>query len=306
MLVRWTRLHARKVWLFHVKRPVLVSFEEPPKAARRTIPVSRETPSSTMCCSAPESSIQTGHTGDGRRSSPGVWRSTPGRGKMIGVEPDALDEEQLMAIAERVFGPRLELAVQYHESLATAGVERGLIGPREVPRLWERHILNCAVIGELIDEGERVVDVGSGAGLPGIPLAIARPDLRVTLVEPLLRRTVYLAEFVDSHDLDVLVVRGRAEQPGVIKEAGGADVVTSRAVAPLEKLAKWSMPLIHEHGRMLALKGSSAEEEIERDRASLSRIGAGKLEVVRCGVDLLPTPTIVVRAERIPRRHPRR
>ena len=132
---------------------------------------------------------------------------------MIGVEPDALDEEQLMAIAERVFGPRLELAVQYHESLATAGVERGLIGPREVPRLWERHILNCAVVGELIDEGERVVDVGSGAGLPGIPLAIARPDLRVTLVEPLLRRTVYLAEFVDSHDLDVLVVRGRAEQP---------------------------------------------------------------------------------------------
>lgn len=211
-----------------------------------------------------------------------------------------------MAIAEQVFGSRLDLAMQYHESLSTIGVERGLIGPREVPRLWERHLLNCAVVGELVGEGERVVDVGSGAGLPGIPLAIARPDLHVTLVEPLLRRTVYLAEFIDSHDIDVLVVRGRAEQPGVKKEAGGADVVTSRAVAPLEKLAKWSMPLVHEHGRMLALKGSSAEDEIERDRDAVTRIGAGNLELVRCGVDILPTPTIVVRAERIPKRHSRR
>lgn len=221
------------------------------------------------------------------------------------MEPDALDDEQLMEIAERIFGPRLDLAQRYHDSLATIGVERGLIGPREVPRLWERHILNCAVVGELIDEGERVVDVGSGAGLPGIPLAIARPDLQVTLVEPLLRRTVYLAEFIDANDLDVLVVRGRAEQPGVKKEAGGADVVTSRAVAPLEKLAKWSLPLIHERGRMLALKGSSAESEIDRDRTSLSRLGAGKLEVVKCGVGIVPTPTIVVRAERVPRRFPR-
>ncbi len=98
------------------------------------------------------------------------------------------------------------------------------------------------------------MDVGSGAGLPGIPLAIARPDLKVTLVEPLLRRSVYLAEFIESNGLDVLVVRGRAEESGVVKEAGGADVVTSRAVAPLEKLARWSLPLIHEHGRMLALK----------------------------------------------------
>lgn len=222
------------------------------------------------------------------------------------MEPDASDDGQLMDIAEKVFGSRLDLAKEYHDSLATAGVERGLIGPREVPRLWERHILNCAVLGELIGEGESVVDIGSGAGLPGIPLAIARPDLRITLVEPLLRRTVYLAEFVDAHALNVLVVRGRAEQPGVKKEAGGADVVTSRAVAPLEKLAKWSLPLIHERGRMLALKGSSAVDEIDRDRAALTRLGAGKLEVVECGVGLLPTPTIVVRAERVPRRFPLR
>lgn len=225
-------------------------------------------------------------------------------GKMFHVEPIASDD--FADAAARVFGDRLDIARQYHDSLATAGVERGLIGPREVPRLWERHLLNCAVIGELIGEGESVVDVGSGAGLPGIPLAIARPDLKVTLVEPLLRRSVYLAEFVEAAGLDVRVVRGRAEQAGVIQEAGGADVVTSRAVAPLEKLARWSLPLIHEHGRMLAMKGSSAAEEIDRDRASLQRLGAGKLEILECGVGILPTPTIVVRAERIPKRSHRR
>ena len=227
-------------------------------------------------------------------------------GKMFHVEQEGSDIDQLMTIAERIFGDRLDLAQRYHDSLASHGVERGLIGPREVPRLWERHLLNCAAIGELIGEGESVVDIGSGAGLPGIPLAIARPDLRVTLVEPLLRRTIYLAEFIDDVDLDVLVVRGRAEQPGVKKEAGGADVVTSRAVAPLEKLATWSLPLVHEHGRMLALKGTSAVDEVERDRASLAAMGAGKLEVVECGVGVLPTPTIVVRAVRQPRRPNRR
>ena len=226
------------------------------------------------------------------------------RGKMFHVEP--IESEALPDAAQRVFGDRLHLALKYHDSLATDGVERGLIGPREVPRLWERHLLNCAVIGELIGEGESVVDVGSGAGLPGIPLAIARPDLKITLVEPLLRRSVYLAEFIESAGLDVRVVRGRAEQAGVIQEAGGADVVTSRAVAPLEKLARWSLPLVHTHGRMLAMKGSSAAEEIERDRASLTRLGAGKLEVVECGVGILPIPTTVVRAERIPKRSQRR
>jgi 16S rRNA (guanine527-N7)-methyltransferase len=145
--------------------------------------------------------------------------------------------------AATIFGDRLDLARRYCTALATAGVERGLIGPREVPRLWDRHILNCAVLGELIAEGASVVDIGSGAGLPGIPLAIARPDLRITLVEPLLRRTVFLSEFIEAVGLDVTVVRGRAEQSGVMKEAGGADVVTSRAVAPLGKLAQWSLPL---------------------------------------------------------------
>lgn len=217
------------------------------------------------------------------------------------------DEADLLANAQRIFGDRFEIAERYHRSLSTDGVERGLIGPREVSRLWERHILNCAVLGELIQEDEAVVDVGSGAGLPGIPLAIARPDLKITLVEPLLRRTVYLAEFVEANNLDnVLVVRGRAEQPSVLQEAGGADVVTSRAVAPLAKLAKWSLPLIHEGGRMLALKGASAQEEIDRDRDELARLGAGNLEVLECGHDVLPVPTLVVKAERMARLSRRR
>ncbi|MCK8672150.1 16S rRNA (guanine(527)-N(7))-methyltransferase RsmG [Rhodococcus sp. HM1] len=217
------------------------------------------------------------------------------------------DEERVLEVAHQVFGERFALAQEYHRSLSTDGVERGLIGPREVPRLWDRHLLNCAVLGELIEKDESVVDVGSGAGLPGIPLAIARPDLRITLVEPLLRRSVYLAEFVETHGLEnVLVVRGRAEQPGVLQEAGGADVVTSRAVAPLAKLAKWSLPLIRVGGRMLALKGSSAADEIERDRDELERLGAGHLEVLECGVGLLETPTIVVKAERMARQPRRR
>jgi 16S rRNA (guanine527-N7)-methyltransferase len=201
--------------------------------------------------------------------------------------------------AVEVFGDRLLLARQYHAVLATAGVERGLIGPREVPRLWDRHILNCAVLGELIPAGASVVDVGSGAGLPGIPLAIARPDLRVTLVEPLLRRTIFLAEFIEMAGLDVTVIRGRAEQPDVRKEVGGADVVTSRAVAPLAKLAKWSLPLVHDHGRMLALKGSSAAEELERDRAELSRVGGGHAEILECGAGIVSPPTVVVSVERL-------
>ncbi|GAB2698425.1 16S rRNA (guanine(527)-N(7))-methyltransferase RsmG [Nocardia thraciensis] len=215
--------------------------------------------------------------------------------------PDAAPPEP-PAAAERIFGDRLPLARRYCAALATAGVQRGLIGPREVPRLWDRHILNCAVLGELIPTGAAVVDIGSGAGLPGIPLAIARPDLRVTLVEPLLRRTIFLAGFIEEEaGLEVTVVRGRAEQSDVRKVAGGADVVTSRAVAPLSKLAKWSLPLVHHHGRMLALKGSSAAEELERDRTELLRAGGGHAQVLECGAGIVDPPTVVLSVERLPR-----
>lgn len=206
--------------------------------------------------------------------------------------------EAIPAVARDVFGDRLDLAARYHEFLATEGIARGLIGPREVPRLWDRHILNCAVIGTAWPEGASVVDVGSGAGLPGIPLAIVRPDLRITLVEPLLRRCVFLEEVIESLGLDVSVRRGRAEERSVIAEVGGADIVTSRAVAPLAKLARWSLPLLREDGWMFAMKGSSAADEVERDRAELSRLGAADIHVSMLGEGTLEEPTYVVAARR--------
>lgn len=183
-----------------------------------------------------------------------------------------------------VFKDRLPLAEKYHELLATDGSTRGFIGPREVPRLWDRHLINCAVIGDVMEEGATIVDIGSGAGLPGIPLAIARPDLKITLIEPLLKRSVFLQEVVDKLALDnVTVIRGRAEEGPVKRAAAGADIVTSRAVAPLGKLAKWSLPLVRRGGEMIAMKGESVHEELERDAADIKRAGGGKatVEVVR-------------------------
>lgn len=218
--------------------------------------------------------------------------------------PDAPDT------ATRIFGDRLDVATRYAALLAGAGVERGLIGPREVDRLWDRHILNSAVVAELIEPNARVVDVGSGAGLPGIPLAIARPDLALTLLEPMLRRTEFLTEAVDQLGLSATVLRGRAEEPMVRSGIGGADVVVSRAVADLEKLTRWCLPLLRPGGRMLALKGDRAEAELVEHRAVMSRLGVAEVEVVRCGTSYLVPPTTVVsavRGDRIPpaRRRPR-
>ncbi|APT93557.1 16S rRNA methyltransferase [Corynebacterium phocae] len=178
---------------------------------------------------------------------------------------------------QRVFGDRFDLAQKYHDSLATDGHVRGFMGPREIPRLWDRHILNCAVIGEVMAHGAVIVDVGSGAGLPGIPLAIARPDLHITLVEPLLKRSTYLQEVVDMLELsNVTVIRGRAEEGPVKKAVSGADVVTSRAVAPLGKLVKWSLPLAKVGGEMIAMKGESVHEELERDAKEIRKAGGGE------------------------------
>lgn len=200
--------------------------------------------------------------------------------------------------ASVVFGDRLVIAEQYAAALAGAGVERGLLGPREVDRIWDRHVLNSAAIGELFEPGERVIDVGSGAGLPGIPLAIARPDLAVTLVEPLLRRSEFLYEVIAELGLEVAVVRGRAEEPAVRRAAGDADAVVSRAVASLDKLARWCLPLAREGGRMLALKGEQAAAEIEVHRRVLGALGAKDVRVVRCGVNYLTPPATVVVAMR--------
>ncbi|AUH67508.1 MULTISPECIES: 16S rRNA (guanine(527)-N(7))-methyltransferase RsmG [Gordonia] len=209
-------------------------------------------------------------------------------------DPTPAAAESTPEIAAAIFGERLPLAEKYAQILSEEGVVRGLIGPRELPQLWTRHLLNCAVVSEEIPDGASVIDIGSGAGLPGIPLAIARPDLAVTLIEPLLRRTTFLEEVVSGLPLDnVTVVRGRAEEKAVLKAVEPADVVTSRAVAPLERLAKWSAPLIRGGGRLVALKGQSAPDEIARDWEKVMRSGIRDLAVAQCGT-MLETPTTLI------------
>ncbi|PJE12430.1 16S rRNA (guanine(527)-N(7))-methyltransferase RsmG [Mycobacterium sp.] len=200
--------------------------------------------------------------------------------------------------AAAVFGERLDLAERYAEILATDGVDRGLLGPREVDRIWDRHLLNSAVVSELLDHEARVVDIGSGSGLPGIPLAIARPDLDVVLLEPLLRRSQFLDEVVGKLGLAVRVVRGRAEERAVRDQLGGIDAAVSRAVAALDKLTKWSMPLLRQDGLMVAIKGERAPEEVREHRRVMAASGAVDVRVVRCGVNILEQPTTVVVARR--------
>lgn len=202
-------------------------------------------------------------------------------------------------VVEAVFGERAELTRRFVGHLATSGVVRGLIGPREVPRLWTRHVLNCAVLGELVPAGASVLDVGSGAGLPGVAVAIARPDLRVTLVEPLERRTVWLGEVVADLGLDVEVVRARAEE---VRGTHTADVVTARAVAALDKLARWTVPLTVPGGQVLAIKGRSAADEIAAASNAFRRLGVVGHEVVLCGEAVLEQPTTVVRLTTGPQR----
>jgi 16S rRNA (guanine527-N7)-methyltransferase len=200
--------------------------------------------------------------------------------------------------ARRVFGVQnLLVAERYADLLATDGVVRGLIGPREAPRLWQRHLLNCAVLGEVIAPGATVADVGSGAGLPGLVLAIARPDLRVTLVEPLLRRTRFLDEAVAELGLAdrVEVFRGRAEE---LHGRRTFAVVTARAVAPLERLARSCLPLVQPDGELVAMKGASAEEEVAEAGPALRRLGCAPPVVVRLGAGVLAEPTWAVRVAR--------
>ena len=170
------------------------------------------------------------------------------------------------AFVGEVFGDAEETIRRYVDILASRGIDWGLIGPREAPRLWDRHVLNSVAIASLLPPDSSVVDVGSGAGLPGIPLAILRPDLRITLLEPLLRRSEFLSLAVTELGLEdrVAVVRGRAEE-----HKATYDVVTGRAVAPLPKLLGWCWPLVAPDGVLLALKGERAEAEVAEARALL-------------------------------------
>jgi len=207
-----------------------------------------------------------------------------------------------VGIESEVFGDALPLAERYAKFLAEDGVERGLIGPREVDRLWERHLINCAVVSEAVPQGATVVDIGSGAGLPGIVLAIIRPDLSITLLEPLLRRVTFLNECVELLELaNVKVRRARAEE---VAADMSMDVATARAVAPLERLAKWALPLLRPGGELLALKGERAAAELDEAKPVLDRFGVRTAELLQVGRGKVDPPTTLVRvvAERAPRR----
>lgn len=202
--------------------------------------------------------------------------------------------------ARTVFGARLDLAERYAAMLATDAVVQGHIGPREVPRIWERHLLNSAVLTDLLPLGARVVDVGSGAGLPGLPMAIRRPDLQVDLLEPMLRRTRFLTNAVGDLGLtgSVRVVRGRAEESSVVRELGGVNWVVTRAVAPLDRLVRWCLPLLASGGHLLALKGATAARELEHHRTAVRRLGGEALGVQALGQALLVEPTWVLSVRR--------
>lgn len=194
-------------------------------------------------------------------------------------------------VAASVFAPgRLPLVERYAGLLATEGVTRGLIGPREVPRLWDRHLINCGLLAPMVPEGASVADLGSGAGLPGLVLALARPDLHVTLIEPMARRVAFLEEAVQSLGLDrVEVVRVRADG---WRTGRRFDVVTARALAPLPRLLGWGMPLVEPGGSLLAMKGSSAQQEIDDAAVELRRYGA-RAEVVTSSVPGASVTTVV-------------
>ena len=196
-------------------------------------------------------------------------------------------------MARRVFSDSLPAIEAYADRLATDGTLRGLIGPREVPRLWERHLVNCALVTDLVEQSASVCDIGSGAGLPGVVMAIRRPDLTVTLVEPLLRRTSFLGEVVEALELrNVEVVRARAE---ALHGRRTFDVVTARAVAPLERLSQWSLPLVRSGGAFLAMKGSSVQAELDSAAQAISA-GHGAIDgIIELGTDLLEPPVRVVR-----------
>jgi 16S rRNA (guanine527-N7)-methyltransferase len=194
------------------------------------------------------------------------------------------------------FGASAELLVRYAGWLAGPGTVRGLLGPREIPRLWDRHLLNSVAVAELVPPGARLVDIGTGAGLPGLAMACVRPDLTVDLVESLLRRTDFLTEVVTALELTdrVRVVRGRAEDISVRNTVGSAQFVTARAVAPLDRLVRWSFPLLRPGGSLLAVKGASAEDEVAEHQQLLTRMRAEVMGVIECGAELVDPPTRVV------------
>lgn len=213
---------------------------------------------------------------------------------MNDVPPPAASAPAPPQEAVDVFGETLPVARRYADLLATTGISHGLVGPREAPRLWERHLVNCAVAEVLIPRDAEVADIGSGAGLPGLVLAIVRPDLNLHLVEPLLRRTTWLEGVIAELGLaNVTVHRGRAEEVVL-----SVPVVTARAVASLEKLVRWSFPLLEPGGRLLALKGEAASRELDEVQPLLEQWDVTSGTVHLIGEGLVSEPVRVVEISR--------
>jgi 16S rRNA (guanine527-N7)-methyltransferase len=203
--------------------------------------------------------------------------------------------EKEPAVAKEIFGDRIELARAYAAALAEDSDTLGLLGPRELEILWSRHVLNSAVVAELIPAGAKVADVGSGAGLPGIPMAIAQPKAHFTLIEPMERRSDWLKQQVEALGLtNVDVLRARAEEVGSVY-----DIVTARAVSNLSKLLRMTVDLIREGGELLALKGSKAGEEITEAQKLSKKLKIASFELLTVGADKLSDPTTVVRTRLI-------
>jgi len=214
---------------------------------------------------------------------------------VTGSDPNRNDSvPEVPPLAAAVFGAATEAAVRYVAMLAGDGVVRGLIGPREVPRLWERHVLNSAALAEAVPAGARVVDVGSGAGLPGIPLGLARPDLTLTLVEPMARRVEFLQDVVGALGTPWRVVRGRAEERSVVRAVGPVDVVTARAVAPLPRLVGWCRGLLSPGAQLIALVGARAAAEVPGLVPELEAAGMRDVHTRAVGVGLGAAATTVV------------
>lgn len=215
-------------------------------------------------------------------------------------EPDDAAEERARHLAAELFTSEFTSVQRYVDILIKRGIPWGLLGPREAERLWDRHVLNSIAVSDLLPDGAAVADVGSGAGLPGIPLAVLRPDLRVTCIESLQRRSSFLTDTIEELGVTdrVRVVRTRAEDfPAT--DAERFDVVTSRALAPLGRLARWCAPLLAEHGTIVAIKGRSAVEEVERDRDALRRARL-VAEVMPCRAGGVGPVTYAVVARRRP------
>ncbi|SMX86177.1 16S rRNA (guanine(527)-N(7))-methyltransferase RsmG [Brevibacterium aurantiacum] len=193
---------------------------------------------------------------------------------------------------EEFFGAAYPAAQRYAQHLATTGIEWGLIGPREIDRLWTRHILNCAVVAEFIDDSDVVGDVGSGAGLPGIPIALLRPEAQVVLIEPMERRVEWLKMVVDDLALDnVRIVRARVEE---LVDEEMFTVVTSRAVKAMTTLIEWTHDVMGPEGRILALKGASVEAELAKTKKLLKRYRLSQPEIHIVDGGILDFPSRVV------------